>query len=128
VAEPSVRIEYSAGAGRGVFANRDFEAGDEIEACPVIVIDAADVARISESVLGHYVYGWDDGGVAVALGFGSLYNHSDDNNAAYYMGDDEASLVIVAEKPIAAGEEILIDYTGGGETDLWFTPRPSNSG
>jgi uncharacterized protein len=120
---PGIRVAHSSGAGKGVFATRDFATGDVIEICPVLVIPFPDAEGVLASLLGDYAYGWDeDRAIAVALGCGSLYNHATPNNADYAAEDDD-HLVIYAKAPIATGEEILIDYTGGGDKPLWFTPR-----
>jgi hypothetical protein len=116
-------VASSAGAGKGVFATRDFEVGDVIEICPVLVIPFPDAEPVLSTLLGDYAYGWDeDRSIAVALGCGSLYNHAVPNNAEYAAEDDD-HLVIYACAPIGKGQEILVDYTGGGEKPLWFTPR-----
>ena len=117
-----IEVRPSPLGGRGVFARRRFEPDDLIEACPVILVPAEDSPSVCTSVLGHYVYEWDDG-VAVALGFGSLYNHSHSPNARYEREDDPDLLCVVAAQVIEEGDEVLIDYTGGGEQELWFTPR-----
>lgn len=119
---PPIVIAMTADRGRGVFAARDIEAGEVIEQCPMIVVDAADAPAVCETVLGQYAYGWDDGAVAIALGYGSLYNHATEPNAFYEEGDDPATMVVRANRWIGAGEEVLIDYTGGGVQELWFEP------
>ena len=120
----SVRTEHlevapSQLGGRGVFARRPFEPDELIEACPVVVVPSEDVAAVCSTVLGHYVYEWDEG-VAVALGFGSLYNHAAVPNARYERDADPDVLRVVAARPIQSGDEVLIDYTGGGAQQLWF--------
>jgi SET domain-containing protein len=59
--------------------------------------------------------------VAVALGYGSLYNHSYTPNARY---DDESPQIKIftAIREIAAGEEITINYNGepSDESPVWF--------
>jgi SET domain-containing protein len=59
--------------------------------------------------------------VAVALGYGSLYNHSYQPNARY---DDESgkTKVFSALRDIAPGEEIVVNYNGVPEdkTPVWF--------
>ena len=76
------------------------------------------------------VYDW--GGLAgmpdthaLALGYGSLYNHG--NPASLRYGADEAGLLLrlVAVRDVAAGEELTINYNAeGGEPvsgdDYWF--------
>jgi hypothetical protein len=57
------------------------------------------------------VFEYGKGKVALALGFGSLYNHSYKPNARY---DDAPSQVkeFRALRDIKAGEEITINYNG----------------
>jgi SET domain-containing protein len=54
--------------------------------------------------------------MAIALGSGSLYNHSDDPNAAFTTHIARGEVVYRAVRPIAAGEQIVIDY-GWDEAD-----------
>ncbi|MDB5314022.1 MAG: hypothetical protein JWO38_8224 [Gemmataceae bacterium] len=63
--------------GRGVFAGRAFRPPDVIEVCPVIRLPGVtDEKRLGD--LRHYVFKWGKAGdgLAIALGYGSLYNHS----------------------------------------------------
>jgi SET domain-containing protein len=97
--------------GRGVFAGRGFRAGEVIEVCPVIILPpGTDDAALDG--LRRYVFEWGDANdrLAVALGYGSLYNHSPDPNAAFELRDARGEIVFRAVRPIAAGEQILIDY------------------
>jgi SET domain-containing protein len=108
--------------GLGIFAARDIRRGKVIERCPVLVVSASDCATIERTRLRGYLYEWD-GDYALALGFGSLYNHSDEANAAYEAWIDDELLVIRAARTIRAGEEITIDYVAqGSPDDLWFEP------
>jgi SET domain-containing protein len=116
-----LEVAPSPFGGRGVFARRRFEPDDLIEACPVVFIGEDEASSVCTTTLGHYVYEWDDG-VAMALGYGSLYNHAYVPNARYERDDDPHVLRFVASRVIEAGEEVLIDYTGGGHQELWFTP------
>lgn len=106
--------------GIGVYAKRDITKGDVVEHCPVLLLEPDDARQASQGSLSGYIYDWDEGRSAVALGCGSLYNHDPDPSAEYKVGDDGRSLVILARRDITAGEEITIDYTGGGAIDLWF--------
>ena len=115
-----VEPKPSARHGIGVYARCPIPAGDVVEHCPVLLLEPEDARYAAEGSLSGYVYDWEDGRSAVALGCGSLYNHDPDPNAEYTTGDDGRSLVILARRAIAAGEEITIDYTGGGAIDLWF--------
>jgi len=62
-------------------------------------------------VMADYVFDWGKGTVALALGYGSLYNHSYAPNARY---DDEGqrTKIFTALRDIEAGEEITVNYNG----------------
>lgn len=117
----ALRVGPSTVHGTGVFACRDFAPGDVVERCPVLLVDVTETHDVAGTVFGDYVYEWDDG-YALALGFGSLYNHSRRPNARYEMEDETTEIVIVAWQAIAAGDEILINYNGDPEVTapVWF--------
>lgn len=118
---------YVAGSplgGRGVFAAEPVAVGDVVETAPVIVIPAAEIEALERTALRDYWYGWsDDGDAAVAFGHASFYNHADDPNCEYEAHDVLDALVVRARRDVAAGEELTIDYTGGGVNSLWFEAR-----
>jgi len=104
-----------------VFAGRRFRPGEVLECCPILRISARDRARLERTGLRGYVYQRARGAGAIALGLGSLYNHSAKPNAEYELVPEEETLVIRALRTILPGEEITICYTD--ESDLWFEPR-----
>src|SRR5687767_889523 len=81
----SIAIRQIPGKGRGVVAERQFGAGDTIERPPVLVISADEAPIIRDTRLAHYYFEWGDDckQAAIALGYGSLYNHSYTPNARY---------------------------------------------
>jgi uncharacterized protein len=100
------------GKGLGVFARRPIRAGEEIERVPVLVLPLAEIQhQAGPNRLVDYCFLWGRGTIAVALGYGSLYNHSYQPNARY---DDKANRtkVFTAIRDITAGEEITINYNG----------------
>jgi len=107
--------------GRGVFARVAIRQGEVVERCPVLLLEPDDADRLAVGSLSGHLYDWGDGRAAVALGYGSLYNHDHEPNAEYTAHDDPPEIEIVATRDIQAGEEIFIDYTGGGQIELWFT-------
>ena len=116
-----VYVAPSIRHGRGVFAAQSFDAGDVVEDCPVLLVATDAVVAIG---LDGYCFEWDGERYALALGYGSLYNHSWDPNARYDQ-DHGASLVSYsALRSIAPGEEITINYRGDpeGRAELWFAP------
>lgn len=94
--------------GRGLYARRDIRRGALIEVSPVIVINRGDVG--DDEPLSNYVFEWSRGKRAVALGMGSLFNHSKTANAWWEVVRDKKVLRFYAAKDIRAGEEILVDY------------------
>lgn len=106
-----------SGAGRGVFATRSFAKGDEVERCPMLIAEP-DRGDDLESGAEGYVFGWGDGRTALALGYGSLYNHSYDPNATTTETVDE--LVITATRKIRKGDEVYINYMGTEQDGVWF--------
>jgi hypothetical protein len=105
-------LEARPDGGRfGVYARRAFAAGEVVERAPVIVIPGDAWDAIARTVLDNYVIAWGERDAAVALGFGSLYAHSDTPTAIAVPRPEMESLDIVALDDIAVGQEITLDYT-----------------
>jgi uncharacterized protein len=88
----TIEVRWVKGKGRGVFARQAIREGEVFE-------------RAS------YCFVWGRGTMAVALGYGSLYNHSYRPNARY---EDEGrqTKLFVALRDIESGEEITVNYNG----------------
>jgi hypothetical protein len=106
------------GAGRGVFAQNTFAAGDIIERCPVIKVPFGDQSY--SGVMADYYFYYGDA-YAFALGFGSLYNHSYEPNATYEPKPGEGHIEFRAIGEIASGEEITVNYKLGYPNDASHT-------
>ena len=104
--------QNTPGAGRGVFATRNIDAGDVIERVPVIVIPESECPNVDETILDSYAYKWVGGSLAIALGLGSIYNHSLAPNATYVRRYEGREIEFIALAPIRAGEEVFINYNG----------------
>lgn len=119
-----VYVAASPVHGRGVFAGRRFEEGEEIEAAPVLAVPADVKDHLDWTPLWGYYFEWRDDAAGVALGFGSLYNHSWTPNARYDQDFDAEVVRFTALRTIEPGEEITINYTGSpdGRGELWFVP------
>lgn len=123
---PFLYIKTTNGRGRGVFTAQEIPKGSHIESCPVLVLSEKDTTLIHQTKLHDYYFLWgNEGESAIALGFGSLYNHSSKANADYEMDIEMESLEIIAIKDIQPGEEITINYTDGEfhQTELWFKEK-----
>ena len=107
---------------------RRFNPGETIEVCPAIVLSEADARTLDATGLYDYYFGWGEDGMqaAIALGYGSLYNHSLMPNAEHRKNFAAGTVSIVAVRSIAAGEEIFIRYETGKGVDrpaVWFEVR-----
>lgn len=124
---PSLYIADSPGRGRGVFTAEALSPGDVIEICPVIVLPPDDLERVHATRLHDYYFLWGEerDRPALALGFGSLYNHSPEPNAEYELDFEDEVITVYCIHPIAPGEEITFDYQPDGDytEGLWFEPR-----
>lgn len=95
--------------GRGLYARRNLRRGALIEVSPVIVINRNDVG--DDEMLSNYVFEWSRGKRAVALGMGSLFNHSSTvPNAWWEVVRDKKVLRFYAAKDIREGDEIFVNY------------------
>lgn len=121
----TVRVDAVPGKGRGVFAVRAIRKGEIIETVPVLVIPAPQVDDLEKTLLDHYVYSWPDERLAVALGYGSLYNHSYTPNALYVKHPATSTIDYVALADIDAGAEITVNYNGTptDRAPVWFDVR-----
>jgi uncharacterized protein len=119
-----LRIRLCAGKGRGVFAQRHIKEGETIEQAPVLIIPACQWEDIEKTVLFDYCFsfGKDETDAAIALGYGSLMNHSYSPNASYIKRTEEMVIEFVALRDILEGEEICVNYNGSpkDQSAVWF--------
>lgn len=112
------------GVGRGVFAKHSIKKDEVIEICPVLEILPDDLLTENASYLHEYLffYGEKKKKVLLALGFGSLYNHSYRPNAVYSIKEKEKVFEVKAIRDIPKDTEITFNYKGDSSTDLplWF--------
>ena len=115
--------------GRGVFSREAIAEGTLIEICPVVVLPPEQLPIVHDTKLHDYyfLWGWEDNECAIALGYGSLYNHAYDPNARYLVDIDQDTIEIIARRDIPAGEEITVSYNGDPEdqTPVWFDQEAS---
>ncbi len=120
---PSLYIAHIERKGRGVFSGETIPEGSLIESCPVLVLPPKDLKLVHQTLLHDYYFYWGDNTrCAIALGYGSLYNHASDANADYRMDLEQETIDIFSLRTIYSGEEITINYTEGGAqaSELWF--------
>ena len=120
-------IKPVKGKGRGVFCKQEIRKDEIFEICPILVIPAEDYNAVSESQLVDYFFNFnkDENSKAIALGFGSIYNHAVYSNAAYILKQESKTIEFYALEDIKPGTEITINYGGerGKDYKIWFESR-----
>lgn len=116
-------------AERGVFARCDIGKDEIIEKCPVILVSRHDMSNLNESILVTYFFyfGKNKERLVIALGFGSIYDHSYEPNATYKIKPVEKTIDFIAIKDIKKDQEITVNYNYGNpkdKTPLWFNVNP----
>jgi SET domain-containing protein len=120
-----IEVRTTKRKGRGVYATERIAAGATIEVCELILFSwlqrrVIDQSERSKGLYNYYYSFGKDG--AIALGNGSLYNHSYDPNARYKMDRKSKKIRFRALKDIKKGEEICVNYNGDPDdkSPLWF--------
>ncbi len=120
---PSLAIRDTGTAkGKGVFSQRTFCKDEVVEVAPVLVLKG-DFDNLPE-LLKTYVFDWETlAGVpraqAVALGFGSMYNHGNPANMRYVADARAGVMRYIAVRDIPANEELTINYNAQGGLPEW---------
>ncbi len=122
-----IEVKESPLHGLGVFAVEDIPAHTIIESSPVMIFHRNTTGTLKAQtgrrhILSDYVFRWEAGFQAIALGFGSLYNHATKTACASFTTNfEEKNIEFVTHREIKAGEEILIRYLSIADSGrLWF--------
>ena len=88
-------------SGRGVFAVRDFKAGEVVELCDVLIISKKDIKWIDKT---------------------ELYNHSYNPNCKYRVKLNLNKIEFKSLQAINKGQELLINYNRDPKCQdkVWF--------
>lgn len=105
--------------GRGVFTARPIQSGEVIETCEVIFFPRREVPDMRKTQMEYYYYWWKSGSAVLPLGFGALYNHSQNPNADWINDYRSRRMILVALRTISKGEEITVNY-GLDADEFWF--------
>jgi len=111
-------------SGKGVFAKEFIKKSEVIEVAPILVLQFNDFIDTKWNLLFEY-YFWLDDFVVLALGYGSLYNHSTNANARYKIDKKKQTITFTATRDILKDEEVYFNYKGSTnpKTPLWFERR-----
>lgn len=117
-------VGSSSENGRGVYALVDFKKGEIIERAPVINLTTKERKHMEKTIFTYYMYPWRSTRTGcVALGCGSIYNHSYDPNADWKQDFKKNEMVYTALRSIKKGEEITVNYNGEPDDQTpidWF--------
>ena len=119
---PKVYVDKSPVHGWGVFAKEDIMEGEVFEECPVLTlpIEKGEVT----SLLIDYRFNWPQGGEweeqVFPLGYGGLYNHSENANAYWISNLENKTFQFISHREIKKGEEIFTWY---GDVNYWNDGR-----
>jgi uncharacterized protein len=115
--------------GRGVFAARAFSNGEIVEICPVVLFHLH--YNSLPKAIKTLVFDWETlAGKprthALALGYGSFYNHDNPANLRYEADAVNSLLRFIAVRDIDVDEELTINYCAeagaalSDEDDNWW--------
>ncbi|MBG17677.1 MAG: SET domain-containing protein-lysine N-methyltransferase [Euryarchaeota archaeon] len=113
--------------GLGVFATEFIKKYEIFESAPVLVwhMDLLnDYMRLHQAghLLSDHVFVWEKSSHALCLGYGTIYNHSNEPNSKHRRVFDKnhPRIEFIALKDIQPGEEIFHHYAPK-KGDLFFT-------
>tara|TARA_B100000575_G_C23105922_1_gene638350 strand:+ start:756 stop:1313 length:558 start_codon:yes stop_codon:yes gene_type:complete len=109
----NIEIRFTKEKGYGVFATSDFKKGDIIEKCYCIPV--VEKFKDVPSFLKDYTFDYPPKPKkaemqVLPLGYGCIYNHSNENNANWENAKEHMYLNFIAVKDIKEGEEICTNY------------------
>ncbi|CEP08574.1 hypothetical protein [Parasitella parasitica] len=102
--------------GRGVFAREPLDRNVLVEISPILFFNAEEYTNYGKyTVLDQYTYCWQ-GGFALALGLGSMFNHNSSPNVGFIRDIPNKLIRYVTLRRIEKYEELCISYGN----HLWF--------
>lgn len=132
---PSVCVKDTGTAkGRGVFALRAFGDGEVVEICPIMILSTP-YAGLPEDIK-KIVFHWElreglpdiQATQALALGYGSLYNHNNPSNMRFETDKPALLIRFIAVRYINIGEELTVNYNSNSgaataDSNWWFEEK-----
>ena len=105
--------------GRGLFAACDIPPNTVLHGAPCLRIDSSEYAQhMRHTVLEHYLFNTKSGDKLLALGYGSLFNHSRHPYVDSRVNLSKLQIVCKSgHKAISRNEELCITFGSG---KLWF--------
>ena len=137
-------LQNSPGKGRGVFSSEEIPSRTLVHISPVLLfpfenkpeneiilnetennnnncnnnnnqIEVRKDVSLEREILNHYTYTWGRD-QALAIGLGSMFNHSRQNNVGFIINKEELIISYYTLRDIRKDEELCINYGN----NLWF--------
>lgn len=103
-------VKRIRGKGWGAFCAKKIPKGTIFNVTTLLPLSGKEAKLMSGSSLEPYWYEYGTKGRAIALGLGSILNHSDEPNCSYYFARKGRTLSFYALRDIPAHEELTHDY------------------
>lgn len=120
ISPTKVEVRTSPIHGYGVFATDKINKGEIIEECHLLTIPFK--LGTFDSFLVNHKFNFPSIGkveeYVIPLGYGAIYNHSDNNNAFWCTNIKNKTFEFVAVRDIEIGEEVCTYY---GDSTYWET-------
>ncbi|KAG0212522.1 hypothetical protein BGX28_006120 [Mortierella sp. GBA30] len=125
--QSSLQIQDCGAKGRGVITRSLIPSRTIIDISPILLFPTEEYSLHGQyTQLDHYTYRWQSG-MALALGLGSMFNHSNRPNVGFQRDFENKIIRYSALRDIQPGEELCISYG----PNLWFPDmeeeQPHNS-
>lgn len=103
-------VKRIRGKGWGAFCSKRIPKNTIFNVTTLLVLTVREAHLMSGSSLEPYWYEFGTKGRAIALGLGSILNHSDEPNCSYHFSKVKKTLSFYALRDIPAHEELTHDY------------------
>lgn len=103
-------VKKIRGKGWGAFCSAVIPKDAIFHVSTLLVLNRQEARLMSGSALEPYWYEFGARGRAIALGLGSILNHSDEPNCSYHFSKVRRTLSFYALRDIPAHEELTHDY------------------
>jgi len=128
-------IKTNSEMGRGLYASNyegPIKKDEVILQNELIVLDSLDSVLLDSTALKYYTFKYKHNQSCIALGDGTLLNHSINPNVGYILHDlnhdvhDRKVITFYALRDIEQGEQLFIDYGADGTINIGeYIRRPS---
>ncbi|KAF9585766.1 hypothetical protein BGW38_000851 [Lunasporangiospora selenospora] len=109
-------IQDCGAKGRGVVTKSFIPSRTLVDISPILLFPTEEYNTHGQfTQLDHYTYRWQ-GGMALALGLGSMFNHSKYPNVGFQRDFENKMIRYTTLRDIQSGEELCISYG----PNLWF--------